>query len=215
MPVNLNQYRAAIGVFNNRIFITRKKHYYFLETGNMKNNFLFTTTINVVVLVFICFMFKAFFNQKNWKHRFTSTALLILFFTSFLNHPWLFIRLVKLSGDVEENPGPKRYSAQYLTICHWNLNSIVAHNFIKVALLKTYLSIHEMDIMCLSKTYLDSSVAADDNNLQIPGCSSVRADHPSNTKREGVQIYCKNFLPIKLINVKYLHESLTFELRFG
>ena len=131
-------------------------------------------------------MFKFFFNQKNWKHRFTLTALLILFFTFFVNRPWLFIRLIKRSGDVEENPGPKRYSAQYLTICHWNLNSIVAHNFIKVALLKTYLSIHEMDIMCLSKTYLDSSVAVDDNNLQIPGCSSVKADHPSNTKREGV-----------------------------
>ena len=56
MPVNLNQYREAVGVFNNRIFITRKKHYYFLETDNMKNNFLFTTTINVAVLVFMFYV---------------------------------------------------------------------------------------------------------------------------------------------------------------
>ena len=49
----------------------------------MKNNLLFNTTINVVVLVFFCFMFKAFFNQKNWKHRVTLTALPFLFLTFF------------------------------------------------------------------------------------------------------------------------------------
>ena len=121
MPVNLNQYRMEIGVFNNRIFMTSKKLYYFSETSNMKNNFLFTTTINVMVLVFICFMCKAFLNQKHWKHRFGLTALPFLFLTFFVYHPWLFIRLIKISGDVEENLRPKRYSAQYLTICHWNL----------------------------------------------------------------------------------------------
>ena len=118
------------------------------------------------------------------KHTFTLTVLSFLFFT-------------KISGDVEGNPGPKRYSAQCSTICHWNLNSIATQNFIKVALLKAYLSFH--DIICLSETYLDSSVPADDNNLQIPGYSSVRADHPSNTKSGGVLIYYKNFLPVKLI----------------
>ena len=106
------------------------------------------------------------------------------------------------SDDVEENPGPKRYSTQYLNICHWNLNSTAAHNFIKVALSKAHLSIHEMNIICLSETYLGSSVPVDDDNLQIPGYSSVRADHPSNTKRGGVLTYYKNFLPIKSIDVK-------------
>ena len=147
MPVNLNQYRAAIGVFNNRILTTSKKHHYFLETSNMKNNLLFTTIINVVVLVFICFMFEAFFNQKKL------TALSFLFFTFVIYHPWLFMCLIKISGGVEENPGPKRYSVKYLTICHWNLNSIATHNFIKVVLLKAYLSVHEMEIICLSETY--------------------------------------------------------------
>ena len=165
MSVNLNQYRAATGVFNNRILITSKKHFYFSETSNMKNNLLFTTTINVVVLVFISFMFKVFFNQKNWKDRFTLTALPFLFFTFFIYQHCLFIRLIKIIGDVEENPGPRRYSAQYLIICHLNINSIAAHNFIKVALSKAYLSVHEMDIICLSETYLDSSVPVDDNNL--------------------------------------------------
>ena len=106
MPVNRNQYRAAIGGFKNRVFITNKKRYYFPETSNMKNNFIFTTTTYVIVLVFLCFMFKAFFNQKKKKDRFRLTALPFLFFTFFVyHHRWLFIHLIKISGDVEENPG--------------------------------------------------------------------------------------------------------------
>ena len=52
--------------------------------------------------------------------------------------------------------------------------------------------------------YLDSSVPVDDNNLQIPRCIFIRADHLSKTK-------LKHFLPTKAIDVKYLHESLNFE----
>ena len=80
----------------------------------------------------------------------------------------------------------KRFSAQYLTICHCNLNSIAGHNFIKVALLKAYFSVHEMEIKCLFDIYLDSSVPVDDDSLQIPGYISVRVYHPSNTKRGGI-----------------------------
>ena len=60
----------------------------------------------------------------------------------------------------------KRFSAQYLTICHCNLNSIAGHNFIKVALLKAYFSVHEMEIKCLFDIYLDSSVPVDDDSLK-------------------------------------------------
>ena len=72
-----------------------------------------------------------------------------------------------------------------------------------------------MDIVCLSETFLDSSFPIDDNNLQIPGYSSVRADHLSNTKRGGVLLYYKSFIQIKLINVIYLNEWVSFELRIG
>ena len=67
----------------------------------------------------------------------------------------------------------------------------------------------------LFETYLHSSVPIDDHILQISGYSSVRVDHRSNTKRGGVLIYCKKFLPIKSINIKCLHESLNFKLKIG
>ena len=40
---------------------------------------------------------------------------------------------------------------------------------------------------------IDSFVPIDNDDLQIPGYSSVRADHSSNMKQRGVLIYYKNF----------------------
>ena len=184
MPVNLNQYRAAIGVFNNRNLITDNKFSYFTESNRVGINLF--SAINVMVFFFFFFMFVVSVHQKNRKIRFTSILLPLLITGFCLYHIWLHIHLVHFSGNVEKNPGPKSYSAWYLTICHWNLNSVAAHNFIKIALLKAYLSAHKIDIVCLSETLLNSSVSIDDDNLQIPGYSSLRADHPSNIKRVGV-----------------------------
>ena len=69
------------------------------------------------------------------------------------------------------------------SVCHWNLNSIFAHNSAKVFLLKTYVAIHKFDIICLSETYLDSSIPTNNDNLDIDEYNLVRSDHPSNTKR--------------------------------
>ena len=52
-----------------------------------------------------------------------------------------------------------------------------------------------------------------DENLEIPGCNLVRKDHSSNSKRGGVCVYYKCSLPFRVINAKYLQESVSFELR--
>ena len=38
----------------------------------------------------------------------------------------------------------------------------------------------------------------------IPGYELIRADHPSNQKRDGICIYHKDFLPIKVNNISCL-----------
>ena len=152
-------------------------------------------------------------NNQKIKLKFLLLPLLIIGFC--LYQIWLHTHLTNLSGNVEKNLGPKSYSMQYLTICHWYLKSIAGHNFIKIALLEAYLSLHKINIVCLSETFLDSSIPVDDENLQIPGYISVRADHQSNSKSGGVLLYYKRFLPIALINVNYLNECISFELRFG
>ena len=51
--------------------------------------------------------------------------------------------------------------------------------------------------------------------MEISGYNLVREDHPSNSKRGGVCVYYKSSLPFRVINVKYLQESISFELRIG
>ena len=117
-------------------------------------------------------------------------------------------------GDIEINPGPKLNAlSQCFSICHWNLNSISAHMFTKISFLSAYISVHK--IICLSETYLNSEILSDDKNLEKPGYNLVREDHPSNSKRGGVCVYYKSSLPFRVINVKYLQESISFELRIG
>ena len=43
----------------------------------------------------------------------------------------------------------------------------------------------------------------------------IRSDDPSNTKRGGVCIYYKSSLPLRVVNIGYLHECLSFELQIG
>ena len=85
----------------------------------------------------------------------------------------------------------------------------------KFSLLSAYISVHKFDIICLSETYLNSEIPSDDENLEIPGYNLVREDHPSNSKRGGVCVYYKSLLPFRGINVKYLQESISFELKIG
>ena len=124
---------------------------------------------------------------------------------SLLKYIWYDSRIIILSGDIETNPGPKHsFSSQGLKICHWNLNGLSSHMYKKVSLLSAFISVHKLDIICLSETYLNSETSPDDDNLEIPGYNIIRKDHPPNTKRGGVCVYYKNTLPFKIINIKYV-----------
>ena len=133
----------------------------------------------------------------------------------FLEQLWITRCRIGMSGDVEVNPGPTRYSCQgqSFLICHSNLNSlIIAQSFAKVSLLTTYLSVHKFDIVCLSETFFNPEIRTDNENLQIPGYSIARIDHLSNTKRGGVCVYYKTSLPLKVLDVKFFQECSNIEL---
>ena len=98
--------------------------------------------------------------------------------------------LIVCSGHIEVNLGPKIRSP--LLFCHWNLNSLSAHNFVKVLVLQALPVTHDYYIICLSETFLDSSVSNDDERIRIEGYNLLRADHPSNKKRGGVICTIKN-----------------------
>ena len=220
MPVNLSQYRGKVGTFNNRYLIRFRNSYqhfkYYLKDIDIAFDVIcILTTISIFVLslifgIFVCNTIKTFLFSRFRKIK---GVLLVYLFSHFLF--LFFSRKLLLSGDIETNPGSRRNLNNHCTICHWNLNNISAHNFARVQLLKAYLAVHKFDIVCLSETYLNSSFTFDDDNLDIPGYIMVRADHPANSKCGGVCMYYKNRLPLKVLDIRFLHESIAFELRIG
>ena len=181
IPVNLNQYRGTVGVFNNRnIAICHFCNIWYSQSFRNCSTFIFFNAI------FICsaYLFtlqecskSSFLSSLRVKCRTIHTCLNLILYISILvlyaNHFWLDEIVLKLSGDIEENPGPKPSSNQSFSICHWNLNSISAHNYIKVSLLRAYISTHKFDVICISETYLDSDISDDDDNLKIAGYNLI------------------------------------------
>ena len=98
------------------------------------------------------------------------------------------------SGDIETNPDPRKSSP--IKFCHWKLNGLAAHDFIKVTLIEAFINTHNFDILCLSETFLNSTIDLSDGNINIDGYSILTADHPSNNKRGDVCIYFKQSLPL-------------------
>ena len=170
MLVSLAQYRGEIGLFYNRVIAPDLCCMFSIT------NFMFLLVKNLPMLLlgfalFISLLLRQFsdFSKLQSQSKFIITSLnKIVFFTVAMiltDNLWHVFCFVNLSGDIEENPGPKHNSSQKLSICHWNLNSIAAHNFIKVSLLIAYNSIHKYNIICLSETYLDSSTVLGDYSL--------------------------------------------------
>ena len=123
---------------------------------------------------------------------------------------WILYFALRLlqHGDIELNPGPK-----YFSICHWNLNSLTAHNYLKVSQLQAFHLVYKF--LCISETHLDSSVSKDDNALSIEGYSITRPDHPSNTKRGGVCIYYNDKISVRQMSNIHLPECLACEIVIG
>ena len=75
--------------------------------------------------------------------------------------------LLLCSGDIHRNSGTVKRT---LTFCHWNLNSVLAHNKIKISLLEAYDSVYHNDIIALTETQLNQRIPEDE--ILINGFSS-------------------------------------------
>ena len=102
----------------------------------------------------------------------------------------------------EQNPGPK--DAKNLSLCHWNLNSLAAHDFAMVSALEAFNATEKFDFICLSVSYLDSTISSDDSSLFLDGYNLIRADHPKNIKKGGVCIYYRETFAVKTVQINYL-----------
>ena len=109
---------------------------------------------------------------------------------------------------IEPNLGPRKLETNNFSVCQWN--SLTVHSFSKLNHLKAYNSIYKYDFICLSETYLDSSIP--DNLIDIEGYKLIRANHPDNIKRGGVCIYYKESLPVRVISLPYFKGALLLEM---
>ena len=156
---------------------------------------------NIVVSLFM--LLATLIHLKFKLHNAATISFLALFLATCIHSwpvNWLYGPfLILLSSDVEINPGPTHNSGESFSICHWNLNSVSACNYTKLFFLKAFIAVHKSDIVCLSETYLDSSVAPpDDGNLEISGYSLVRSDPPSTIIAE-LEYTIKTFCHCKFL----------------
>ena len=203
--ISIMQWRIAVGVhtFCKAPFLRAKLVF---GSYSFYPVFLFALYFAFQMFVGLCTSILKTFKKslKNVAMYFNHVGFCYLLFHS--------IYLLILCGDIELNPGPK--DAKYLSLCHWNLNSIAAHNFPKFSALKAFNTTINFDFICLSESYLDSTISSDDKNLCLDGYKLIRTDHPKNIKQGGVCIYYRETLPLKIIQTNYLPECLVCEINY-
>ena len=141
MPVSLAQYRGTLGTFNNRN-IGPKKIYSLLSCRffrKLNRNIIFLTITLICSITLILSLSSTLLNSFHTKIKTISWSVLITFLIliaiMFIQFIWVHALLIRQGGDIEMNPGPKPDPCHSFSICHWNLNSLTAHNYLKVKLL--------------------------------------------------------------------------------
>ena len=128
MEISIMQWRIAVGVhtFHKAPFLRAK-----LVFGSYSFYPVFLFVLYFAFQMFVGFctsILKTFMKSlKNVTIYFNYEGFCYLLFHS--------IYLLILCGDIELNPGPK--DAKYLSLCHWNLDSIAAKILQKSVLLKS------------------------------------------------------------------------------
>ena len=186
---------VRVGIYNFRKPFIKLK---FVKSHNECPNTstLFATSLPLLLYCFFVYLLptfqKGFFvTVKSVKPCFAVCAY-VLFYLLFDTN---FSKILSVkSGDIETNPDPRKSSP--IKFCYWNLNGLGTHDFIKVPLTEAFLSTHNFDILCLSETFLDSTIDLNNENINIDGYSILRADHPINNKRGGDCMYFKQPSPL-------------------
>ena len=131
MAVNLVIYCGRVGVFNNHKFI---KNLPYKEIFKLKfihvcfiADYLSLHSHSMVSLFYaVHYLFLLKSKVPNWV-KFSAFAMFYVICIYFLSVKWLYkIFLILLSGEVEINAGPRRNTDKTFSICHWDLNSLLA-----------------------------------------------------------------------------------------
>ena len=95
-------------------------------------------------------------------------------------HQWWTLILILRDGDVHPCPGPCRNLLKFM---HWNFNSIIAHDGIRVPLIQSYNLIQNYDLIAITETAINEYTS--DETIELDGYLPIRKDLPSGTTHGG------------------------------
>ena len=141
MPVNSIQYSGTVGVLNNRHFSSSSLNYSYFSV-KYHNDDTFTLACELIFLAFWhliyvlsnCKFRSQFFPDLVGICNFSRKIRYLSMIGFYVHHIWLSVTIIRLNGDIEQNPGPKCNSNQSFSICHWNPNIITTYNYLKISL---------------------------------------------------------------------------------
>ena len=123
MPVNLIQYRRTVGMFNTGRFASCNLNYsFFIKKYHNCNAFtlavkLITQTFwHLINILSNCKFVSQFHPALVGICCFSRNVLYLSMIGVSVHHIWLSLTIIRLSGDIEENPGPKCNSNFYLSL---------------------------------------------------------------------------------------------------
>ncbi len=176
--------------------------YLILGGVTIKNNARKHTEGNLAII----FISKELASQKpqyngnlrkstNKRKSLTTSTKLLIGMRVFLNFSLVAI-LIRLSGDVETNPGPFKFEVKEcrtrgLKVCHLNVRSLLP----KIDKLRLFISKNPFDVIAVSETWLKPSTPNDE--IDIPNYSIYRNDRTDKTGG-GMAFYVRNGLPFRL-----------------
>ena len=158
-----------------------------LEIFNL--NFLVCWFILSNTLKFLYNKFRESVAKITAKFRFHASINFLIHLNLLFSLYFYAFCIIQSGNVVKFDPGPKSGLSSGLPICHWNLNSFATCNFSKVNLLQVYDSVHCFDFICLSQTFLDSTIQLDYPDLVINDYTLVGDNHLDNVKRVGACIF--------------------------
>ena len=132
-----------------------------------------------------------------------------LYQTDLYPRPCLVRLLLLVAGDAHPHPGPIHNSLKF---CHWNFNSILVCDKIKITLIEAYNS-NFHHLFAVSESLLNESI--ENNDMFIEGFSKeiFRNDHPSGKNVGGVCLFFKQNISIKhRQDLEVIQETIVTEI---
>ena len=186
--MNIDQYRAAIGLF----------HLYILSKNARQ--------------------VRKFINFISFCNSYFNVSFFVLFYMCLCLHvtsvPFCIIQILLLRAGIHPNPGPV---INGLSICQYNVQSLYMRSVsddkcFKIHDIYTILCLeNNFDIICLTETWLTEDILSE--NISIDGYSLIRRD--SGKKRGGVAVYYNNRITCCNMLQLYPKESEIMWLSFN